>query len=151
MLFEYFLLNAGEGRFKVLSAAEDISKQGNPMLVLKIQLTDAQNQQTTITEYLTTKLLFKARTLLRAGGMDIPHGVNSIEWGVLDFEGKTGRCEIGIDARAGDFANKNFIKTYLEPLAGAEATQSAAPPPPPAPPCEGHEAQAMADKWFDKE
>ncbi len=114
MLFEHILLKAGNGRFKVESAEEALSKQGNPMLVLKIRLYDPTQEEAVITEYMTKALFYKARNLLRAGGMNIAHGDKKAEWGVLDFEGKQGRCEIGIDEPTGNYPAKNIIKAYLE-------------------------------------
>lgn len=114
MHFEHILLQAGHGRFKVESAEEALSKKGNPMLALKIRLYDFTNAEAVITEYITGALFYKARNLLRAGGMNIPHGDTKAEWGVLDFEGKQGRCEIGIDDPTGNFPAKNIIKAYLE-------------------------------------
>ncbi len=123
MKFEHILLQAGNGRFKVESAEDTFSKKGNPMLALKIRLYDSTNAEAVITEYMTGALFYKARNLLRAGGMNIPHGDKKAEWGVLDFEGKQGRCEIGIDEPTGNFPAKNIIKAYLEP------SQDTPPPP----------------------
>ncbi len=123
MLFEHILLQAGNGRFKVESATEEMSKKGNMMLVLKIHLYDSTQADTVITEYMTKALFYKARNLLRAGGMNIAHGDRKAEWGVLDFEGKEGQCEIGIEEASGNYQAKNIIKAYLE-------SDNDAPPPP---------------------
>ncbi len=123
MIFEHILLKAGNGRFKVESADEVMSKKGNLMLALKIRLYDSTNAEAVITEYMTGQLFYKARNLLRAGGMNLPHGDTKAEWGVLDFEGKQGRCEIGIDEPTGNFPAKNIIKAYLEDV------QDTPPPP----------------------
>ncbi len=124
MLFECVLLKAGDGRFKVESAEEGFSKNGNPMLILKIRLYDYENTECVITEYLTKALLYKARAILRAGGMALPHGQTKAEWGILDFEGRQGKCEIGIEAPQGNFSAKNIVKAYLEPQAGSLTPQN---------------------------
>ncbi len=123
MKFEHILLKAGDGRFKVESAEEGMSKNNNPMLILKIRLYDSDNVEAVITEYMTAQLFYKARNLLRAGGMNLPHGDTKGEWGVLDFEGKQGKCEIGIEEPSGNYQAKNIIKAYLE------STQDTPPPP----------------------
>ncbi len=127
MLFECVLLKVGNARFKVESAKMAFSKNGNEMLVLKIRIYDGDNQETVITEYMTGALFFKARALLRAAGMNIPHNDNKGEWGLLDFEGKHGKCIIDIDVGNGDFPPKNYIKSYEEPQKDAAPSTVAKP------------------------
>lgn len=114
MLFEFTLLKGGDGHFKVMSADEQTSKNGNPMLVLKVKIKDCEGTETVITEYMTKALFYKARSILRAGGMPLPHGDTKGEWGILDFEGKEGKCIIDIEPEKGNFSAKNFIKKYVE-------------------------------------
>ena len=121
--FEYELLKAGKGRFQVESVESSFSKKGNPMLILKIRIFDGEQHSTIVTEYLTKTMLYRGRALLRAGGMDIPHNSTKIKIKLLDFEGKQGGCEIGVEDATADFPPKNIIKTYLEP------TQDTPPPP----------------------
>lgn len=139
MLFESFLLKAGPGRFKVENAAETTSKKGTSMLVLKIRLIDSQNQEATITEYITGRFLLKARSILCAGGMNIDPDVRRIEWEALDFEGKTGECQIGIVPATFQYSSKNYVESY-----GQNPATPAVPAPTPT-----DSPTSLSKKWFD--
>lgn len=129
MLFKPLpLLQEGPGSFEIIKAEEGISKNsGSPMITLLLKIWDEKGLHGLTNEYLTDNNIYRARLILRAGGMDIPHGNKEVEWGVDDFMEKKGRCEIGIEiSKNPDFPDKNKVKKYIESDSPSEPYPSSA-------------------------
>ena len=105
------LLKEGPGSFEIIKAEEGVSNNtGCPMSTLLLKIWDEGGLQGLANEWLTENNIYRARLILRADGMDIPHGNKEVDWGIDDFMGKKGRCEIGIDVSKNlEFPDKNRI------------------------------------------
>lgn len=107
------LLKPGKYRFEVFEANDEMSKKGNPMIVLKLKILD--NEFGTITylkDYLMESIAHKLRHAAYVCGLN-----NSYEQGdlnALSFLGKTGLVDIGVQKdKTGQYPDKNSIQDYL--------------------------------------
>lgn len=117
MLFKALpLLQEGPGSFEIIKAEQTISNNtGSPMIVLLLKIWDQAGLQGLANEWLTENNIYRARVILRAGGMDIPSGNKEVEWTSDDFMGKKGRCEIGIEVSKNcEYPDKNKVKKYIK-------------------------------------
>lgn len=121
MLFE-----EGEYDFEITKAEERLSKSGNPMLELKLNVFDENGNKRIISDYLLTSsawMEFKLRHAAFACGLGEQYETGSL--GEHDFNGRSGKCKIGIQKASGDYPAKNVVQDYIvsenaAPLNGSE-------------------------------
>ena len=121
------LLEPGIYPFEVMTASDEISKAGNEMIKLKLNVF-GENREAYVFDYLMEKLQYKLRHFAEATGL-----LAAYESGHLDAIhcfGKQGYCKLIIDQGNGEFGPKNAIKDYIKP----EVTAKTAPPAPAARP-----------------
>lgn len=107
------LLPAGEYGFEVVDAIPKLSKSGNEMIELKLQIFDSNaDSKGMISDYLLEKLAYKLRHAAEAMG-----ALDKYESGVLhhdDFIGKTGTVKIVIRKdKTGEYADQNSVADYI--------------------------------------
>lgn len=123
------LLEPGIYPFEVMTASDEISKAGNEMIKLKLNVF-GENREAHVYDYLMEKLQYKLRHFAEATGL-----LAAYESGHLDAIhcfGKQGYCKLIIDQGNGEFGPKNAIKDYIKPEVPMKkpAVSPAAPPSP---------------------
>ena len=105
------LWKTGVYDFEVLDAFEKTSKAGNPMIELKLRLSDGVRTRI-IWDYLLEETPEKLRHACAVCGL-----LDKYETGVLsndDFVGKTGKLRLIVEKGKGRYADKNAIADYLD-------------------------------------
>lgn len=118
------LLEPGVYPFEVITASEELSKAGNEMIKVKLNVFGPNDQQAHIFDYLMEKLQYKLRHFCEATGL-----LQKYEAGTLsevDCEGKTGFVKIKIDPANGSYSAKNSVQDYVKP-GDAPAAPTASP------------------------
>jgi len=111
-LIQSSLLPAGIYPFEVMMAADKISKTGNEMIELKLNVF-GENQETHVFDYLLEKMAFKLRHFAEATGLIGEYERGKLE--ALSCLNKSGYAKIGIDKGNGNFPPKNTVLDYLKP------------------------------------
>jgi len=114
------LLEPGVYPFEVIAANEEISKAGNEMIKMKINVVGPNGQQAHIYDYLMEKLAFKLRHFCEATGLLAKYEAGTLS--ELDCEGKAGFVKIKIDAANGSYSAKNSVQDYVKPDAAPAPT-----------------------------
>lgn len=116
------LLPDGEYDFEIVSAEDAISKAGNEMIKLRLNIFDGGGRPHVMWDYLMASVAFKLRHCAEACGLTDQYDAGELD--AIDFEGKTGRCKVNIQKdKSGQYPDRNGIKDYLvsnEPAAIAE-------------------------------
>lgn len=118
------LLEPGVYPFEVISASEELSKAGNEMIRVKLNVFGPNDQQAHIFDYLmhhNPKVAYKMRHFCEATGL-----LQKYEAGTLseaDCEGKTGFVKIKIDPANGQYSAKNAVVDYVKPDAAPAAPE----------------------------
>ncbi len=121
------LLAAGDGTFEVISAEEGFSQAALPMTTVKIKVWDKNGLTGIIYERLTENNIYRGRALLRAGGLEVPHG-EDMEISEDTYAGKKGKCCISVKEARGGYDACNQIKVYYESEKSTVATSEPADP-----------------------
>lgn len=108
------LLEPGIYPFEVMAASEEISKAGNEMIKIKINVFGPNGKQIHIYDYLIEKLQFKLRHFCEATGLLAKYESGKLS--ELDCEGKSGMVKIKIDAANGQYLAKNAVHDYVKPV-----------------------------------
>lgn len=111
-LAESRVLHAGVYQFEILEAWEKTSAAGNPMIELKVQVTNGNGISRTLADYLLPKGI-RAEKLLHccvACGLRERYDSGSVSHD--DFVGKRGRLRLGIEKKKG-YPERNVIEDYL--------------------------------------
>ena len=111
-LIQSSLLPAGVYPFEVMMAADKISKTGNEMIELKLNVF-GDNQEAHVFDYLLEKMAFKLRHFAEATGLIGEYERGELE--ALSCLNKMGYAKIGIDKGNGSFPPKNTVVDYLKP------------------------------------
>lgn len=105
------LLPIGEYPFEVIEAKDKVSKNGNQMIELKVEVFILEeNASRFVFDYLMEKMAFKLRHFCAATGL-----IEAYEDGSLSADmcqGKTGTCKIGIK-HSEEFPSRNEIRDYI--------------------------------------
>ena len=124
------LLPAGQYSFTIQNAEERTSKAGHPMIVVKLEVCDADGKTRLITDYLMESVAYKLRHFAYAVGLGSRY--ESGEMGAAEMQGLSGRCMIRIEPAKDNFNAKNGVKDYCRPDAES-AIQAPSRPAAPAP------------------
>lgn len=115
------LLPEGTYPFKIDNAEEKVSKNGNDMIVLVIEVYTPDGKSTVIYDYLMESMAYKLRHAAYACGL-----VAEYESGNLndyDFKGKEGFLKLGIQKdKTGEYGDKNVVKDYIVADTGSQKT-----------------------------
>lgn len=126
------LLKPGKYHFEVVDGKEEVSKKGNPMIVLRLKIVDdGLNHLAYLNDYLMESIAHKLRHAAHVCGLG-----NSYDNGELSansFIGKTGMVEINIQKdKTGQYSDKNSIQDYVmaQNSTGENASWDDMPEPP---------------------
>jgi hypothetical protein len=111
-LIQSSLLPVGVYPFDVMTAEDKISKTGNEMIELKLNVF-GENQEAHVFDYLLEKMAFKLRHFAEATGLIGEYERGELE--ALSCLNKSGYAKIGIDKGNGNFPPKNTVVDYLKP------------------------------------
>jgi hypothetical protein len=116
------LLEPGVYPFEVMTAEDKVSKTGNEMIELKLNVF-SDNQEAHVFDYLLEKMAFKLRHFAEATGLISDYEVGSLD--ALACMGKVAYVKIGIDKGNGSFPPKNVVLDYVKAeVAGAPPTKN---------------------------
>jgi hypothetical protein len=105
------LLPIGEYPFEVIEAKDKVSKNGNQMIEVKVEVFNLDEDTSRfIFDYLMEKMAFKLRHFCAATGL-----IEAYEDGSLSAEmcqGKTGTCKVGVK-HSEEFPSRNEIRDYI--------------------------------------
>ena len=119
-LDEELLWPAGTYSYEIINAEDRISKQGNEMIFLKLQIFNDEGSHTFVDDYLLEAMGHKLRNAARACGLFDKYEIGHLE--AFDFLNKTGKVIIKIDkSKDPAYSDKNKVAKYVEPDAGATA------------------------------
>lgn len=119
------LLAPGVYPFEILIATDEISKTGNEMIKLKLNVF-GEDREAHVFDYLLEKMAFKLRHFAEATDMLADYEAGDLD--ALRCIGKLGYCKLAIDQGNGEFPAKNVVKDYLKhevPLTKPAATSGA--------------------------
>lgn len=119
------LLEPGTYPFEVMGASEEISKAGNQMIKLKINVFGPDGQNAHVFDYLMEKMAFKLRHFCEATGLLAKYEAGTLS--ELDCEGKSGFVKIKIDPANGQYSAKNSVADYVKPDGAPAGSQEVAP------------------------
>lgn len=113
------LLKDGVYPFVVKEMSEQHSKNGNPMLKVRLEVVVNQNHKVSIFDYLvsTEKMMFKLKHFCEALGLIESYAKGSFSFS--DCIGRSGKCKIAIDKGSakpdgsGFYPDKNIVKDYV--------------------------------------
>lgn len=108
------LLEAGVYPFEVIGASEEISKAGNEMIKIKINVRGDKGQSAHIYDYLMEKMAFKLRHFCEATGLLVKYEAGTLSQ--LDCEGKKGWVRIKVEPAKGNYDAKNSVEDYIKPI-----------------------------------
>lgn len=102
----------GEYNFEVLEGADKTSKaSGNPMIELRLRLTDGGTRRT-ITDYLLAETPEKLRHCSDACGLLDKYNTGSVSG--PEFKGKRGKLKLGIEKdKTKTYPDKNVVLDYV--------------------------------------
>ena len=119
--------------FEVVSASETVSKGGNEMIVLSMNIFNSQGESKAIKDYLLDAMAYKIRHACEACDLLSHYENGSII--AFDFEGKRGDLKLSIekgklkDDGSGDkHPDKNSVKDYVKPTGAKAVTARASAP-----------------------
>ena len=106
----------GEYDFEVVAAEETVSKSGNEMIALELDIYDSAGKSKRIFDYLVgiPEAQFKVRHFAAAVGLLAQYETG--ELGDEMLEGRTGRCKINIKKGTDGFADNNAVADYVKPV-----------------------------------
>jgi len=111
------LLEEGVYPFEVISASETISKTGNEMIKIKLNVFGQNGQQAHVLDYLLEKLAFKLRHFCEVTGLLPKYDNGSLS--ELDCEGKQGWLKLKVEPATGGYSAKNSVADYVNPPTAA--------------------------------
>jgi hypothetical protein len=99
-------------QFEVIEGCDKVSQAGNPMIELKVKVSDAHGASRVVTDYLLEKWPMKLRHAAEACGL-----LERYEAGELagtDFVGKSGKLTLTIEKdKNKKFPDKNAVADYV--------------------------------------
>lgn len=111
-LLEMNLWTAGVYNFQIATATDEVSKSGNEMIKLGLNVYNSQGTCKVVYDYLLEAMPHKIRHLCEACGL-----LEKYEMGALyaqDLVDKTGQLELFIQKdKDGQYADKNAVKDYV--------------------------------------
>lgn len=105
--------------FEVLEADDQISSAMNEMIKLNVKLFDKEGNSFRLFDYLVSSkgMAYKVRHYASATGQ-LPQYENG-DLRAEDQVGKTGQCQVGIQAAKNGFPAKNVVSDYVPIVPGA--------------------------------
>jgi len=112
----FSLLEKGVYNFRVTKAEDQISKSGNEMIKLTLQIWDKAGDSHFIFDYLLEKAAYKLRHFAECCGLIDKYNLGAFSAG--DCEGREGKVDIIVQPGqpkpdGGFYADKNAVKDYV--------------------------------------
>lgn len=108
-----FVIKAGVYPATVIKAEEKVSKAGNPMMVVEVEIFTPDGKSKFIKDFITTGGEYpqdwRLKHLAKAVGLPVTGTINAI-----DLQDKSMHCKIGIKPAKGEYGESNEVKDYLE-------------------------------------
>ena len=104
-------LEPGAAVFEVKSAAEKVSKSGNPMIVLTMKVHDKANNSGVVTEYLVQHASWKIKQFLVSANREKIFDTGKID--AMDCLGATGSCMLRMEKGTGEFRDKIKVGKFI--------------------------------------
>lgn len=116
-------LKQGEASFEIKKASEKVSKNGNDMIELLVQVWDADGTTASIFDYLLPQAAYKIKALCDSVGKPDWYGENA-ELSAIDLIGEGGKCFLKMQkSKDPQYADRMQIGYYIKhELSTAEAT-----------------------------
>ncbi len=114
----------GDYDFEVMSAEDKISKNGNPMIVLSLNVFDSDGRPHPMKAYLMEKMAFQLRHFCFAVGMGAMYETGTLT--APECVGRTGRVSLKIEEQPG-YLPKNAVRDFVVVDPNAPAAPNAAP------------------------
>jgi hypothetical protein len=105
------LLPKGSYAFLVLEAAEKTSSNNNPMLELKLRVSNGNGLSRTLFDYLLPQRADKLRHAAAACGVLDRYDAGEVS--DSDFRGKRGRLMLAVEKGKKGYPDKNVVEDYL--------------------------------------
>lgn len=107
------LLEAGQYVFEVAKAEEKTSQNGNDMVKLTLAVFDNEDRRHPVFDYLvgTDGAAYKIRHFAESVGLLSQYEAGEIR--AEQMEGRTGKCQVGIDDKNKQYPAKNIIRDYV--------------------------------------
>lgn len=125
-------LPKGEYDFEIVESSDEVSKKGNEMIKLKVQVYDDEGHGRILFDYLLEEISYKLRHAAYACKLGDNYEAGTLA--AADFAGRAGRCKVGIQKdKTGEYPDKNVIQDYIvgvEEIATANAAQARKAPAP---------------------
>jgi len=121
----------GEYDFQIFDASDEVSKAGNEMIKLTVDLFNDQGERRRVFDYLiaSNNGMFKVLSFADAVGLREEYDRGDLQ--TVDIHQRTGRCKVGVQKdKTGQYPDKNGIMNYIKADAGvtrANQTRSAPP------------------------
>jgi len=111
------LLDTGIYKYHILNAEDTVSKAGNQMIKLTIEVFDKNNQARILYDYLIESFSSKLINFCEFNNLMVKYNEGEIK--DIDCKGKSGKLEIGIEKGrtkpdGSEYPNRNIIKKYLK-------------------------------------
>ena len=130
-LYEEMIWPAGDYDFEVIEAEEKTSKNGNPMIALKLKVFHPSTDNTrTVRDWLMPSMGFKLKHFCYATGNEVAYDDGTLD--AYACEGAAGRVKL-IVQESDQYGKQNSVKDYLVPTAepNPDDLPNDDPPPPP--------------------
>lgn len=106
------LLPVGEYFFTIAGAENKVSKAGNEMIALKLEIWNGEKKIGVIFDYLIESMGFKLRHCCDVCGLINKYNAGTLE--ADDFIGANGNCKVDIQPAKDGFDPKNIIRDYIK-------------------------------------
>ena len=106
------LLDKGEYGFEIVGSVDEVSKKGNEMIKLTVKLYEGAEAVGQVFDYLLESIGYKLRHAACACGLDAQYNSGNLQ--AQDFDGRTGRCVVGVQKdKTGQYADRNVVEDYI--------------------------------------
>lgn len=108
------VLPPGKYHFEVIDAKDEVSKKGNPMIVLQLKILDSSLSPVAyLKDYLMESIAYKLRHAAYVAGLGDRYESGDLEADA--FKSKAGLVNIGIQKdKTGQYPDKNSILDYIQ-------------------------------------
>jgi hypothetical protein len=101
----------GEYDFVVEEAIDKTSSKGNPMIELRLRISDGHGKSRVVTDYLLDETAEKLRHAAAACGLLAKYETGSIAG--AEFKGRRGRLMLNVDKARNGYGPKNSVSDYV--------------------------------------
>jgi len=116
------LLNPGVYPFEIIAATDEISKAGNEMIKIKLNVFGPDGASVHVYDYLMEKMAYKLRHCAEVCGLLARYEGGELE--AVEFIGRTGYVKLDVDQGGNGYLPKNVVKDYVTPEQEKKATPS---------------------------